>query len=46
MARFGYGRYGYGYGRYGYGRYGYGKDPAELAPNTDSETSGQDSDKA
>lgn len=44
--KYGYGRYGYGYGRYGYGRYGYGKDPAELAPNTDSETSGQDSDKA
>lgn len=40
----GYGKY--GYCRYGYGRYGYGKDPAELAPNTDSETSGQDSDKA
>lgn len=44
--KYGYGRYGYGYGRYGYGRYGYGKDPAELAPNNDSETSGQDSDKA
>ena len=44
--KYGYGRYGYGYGRYGYGRYGYGKDPAELAPNTDSETNGQDSDKA